>query len=156
MNFLKYLQLPIFLIAFHFNASIHHRLHPSSLPTLAAIYRRTINFRREKRFLMHIAASYCWRWFKILYRHFCKKVRCREETIQRSSWRPCFHPCSDVNETGVSHSSNRSLERGVQQRSIRYCKDFSLLSSLHFTAIRNFVSEFDDNLVHFFRKIRFS
>lgn len=26
MNFLKYLQLPIFLIAFHFNASIHHRL----------------------------------------------------------------------------------------------------------------------------------
>lgn len=83
MNFLKYLQLPIFLIAFHFNASIHHRLHPSSLPTLAAIYRRTINFRREKRFLMHIAASYCWRWFKILYRHFCEKVRCKEETISR-------------------------------------------------------------------------
>lgn len=56
---------------------------PSSLPTLAAIYRRTINFRREKRFLMHIAASYCWRWFKILHRHFCGKVRCREETISR-------------------------------------------------------------------------
>lgn len=62
-------------------------IHPPStasiLPTLAAIYRRTINFRREKRFLMHIAASYCWRWFKILYRHFCGKVRCKEETISR-------------------------------------------------------------------------
>lgn len=68
---------------YRYSSSRFISMHPSSLPTLAAIYRRTINFRREKRFLMHIAASYCWRWFKILHRHFCGKVRCREETISR-------------------------------------------------------------------------
>lgn len=43
MNFLKYLQLPIFLIAFHFNASIHHRLHPSFQPSQLFIVGRSIS-----------------------------------------------------------------------------------------------------------------
>lgn len=84
MNFLKYLQLPIFLIAFRFNASIHHRLLSLPFqPSQLFIVGRSISD-REKRFLMHIAASYCWRWFKILYRHFCaEKFVSGEETISR-------------------------------------------------------------------------
>lgn len=67
-------------------------IHPPSTPATPPlpfqpsqlfIVERSISD-REKRFLMHIAASYCWRWFKILYRHFCaEKFVSGEETISR-------------------------------------------------------------------------
>lgn len=158
MNFLKYLQLPIFLVAFHLNASIDYHPSPSPPPTPRSYLSSNDQFQTRETFLN----AY---WRRLIVGGDLKSStdasaekfvagRERYPGIQNGRL-VVFHPCSTDVTTKQAYPIRRIDPWKEKCNKVWYCKDFSL-SSLHFTKPCFWITlhEFDD--IHFVDFFRFS